>query len=155
MALSFSDEIKNYALDLGYCKVGITSTIGFEGYRKEVESRGEAHKFLINNAVNISRLSENLPKAKSIIVLAWDYMQNHYPENLSDKIGRVFLSRSYNPPANRIHGTRLQLLKDFLAEKGCNIIPNVFVPLRYAAAKAGIVNFGKNSFAYVDSRLEK
>ena len=143
-------KIKDYALDLGYCKVGITSAGGFEPYRNEVLSRGESYGFLSKSANNSSRISEFNPEAKSIIVLAWDYMQNHYPEKLSCKIGRVFLSRSYNPPPDRIHGARLQLMKDFLSAKGITIIPAIFVPLRYAAAKAGVVSIGKNSFAYVD-----
>jgi epoxyqueuosine reductase len=151
--MSLTREIKDFALDIGYNKVGITTAEDFTEFIDELKSRGNLYDFHMgspNKPLDGAKPKESMPSAKSIIVLVWDYAQKAFPESLVDKIGRIYLSRSYNAPPDRINGARLQLMKDFLVKKGCEINTNIYVPARWAAARAGVTTFGKNNFAYAD-----
>ena len=88
--------------------------------------------------------------AKSIIILVWDYAQKAFPEYFVGKIGRMYQTRCYNSPVHRINGARFQLMKDFLVKKGCEVDSSINIPIRWAAAKAGVTTFGKNTFSYAD-----
>ena len=39
---------------------------------------------------------------------------------------------------------------EFLKEKGCQIGQGIFIPERWAAARAGVTTYGKNNFAYAE-----
>ena len=41
-------------------------------------------------------------------------------------------------------------MKDFLVKKGCMVDSSINIPIRWAAAKAGVATFGKNTFSYAD-----
>jgi len=151
--MSLTREIKDFALDLGYCAVGITTAEPFTSAAGELESRREAYKWVIDGRLKMldcATPTNVMPSAKSIIVVAFDYAREGFPEELVGKIGRLYQSRSYNAPRNRINGARRNLFKDFLESKGLKVMlgPDINVPERMAAARAGIVTFGRNNFAY-------
>lgn len=151
--MSLTEEIKRFALDIGYSKVGITDASDFVEYREDVLSRGDSLAWFRDGAAEPLRYAdpkEVLPGAKSIIVLAYDYAQNAFPEMLLPLLGRVYMSRSYNAPPHRINGMRRKLMEDFLREKGCQVGPKRYQPARWAAMRAGVAGIGKNNFAYVD-----
>jgi epoxyqueuosine reductase len=79
-----------------------------------------------------------------------DYYNYDFPDALKNMIGKIYLARCYNPPTGYIEHSRLQLMKDFLSQNGCMVNSDIFVPARWAAAQAGVANFGKNNFVYVD-----
>jgi epoxyqueuosine reductase len=150
--MSLTEEIKDFALDIGYNRVGITSADDFSDHIEEVQSRGAIYDFYIEDPRQLlkgAQPKKTMPSAKSIISLAWDYSQKAFPESLLGKIGRIYLARCYNAPPNRINGARYQLMLDFLEKKGCEIGRGIFVPERRAGARAGITTFGKNNFAYL------
>ncbi len=137
--MTLTREIKEFALDLGNRKVGIIAAKNFPGYINKVKSRGKIYDFLWESPTSPlmgAKPGEIMPFAKSIIILVWDYAQKGFPESLTDKIGRMYQTRCYNSPAHRINGTRLQLMKDFLVKKGCEVNSNINIPARWAAAKA-------------------
>ena len=146
-------EIKEFALDLGYSKVGITTADDFTEYVDDLRSRGAYYDFFANDPrdpLRCAKIREVAPSARSIVVVVWDYMQKAFPDALLDRVGRVYQARCYIEPPHRINGARLQLMKNFLQEKGCGLCGDFIVPDRWAAARAGVASFGRNNFAYAD-----
>lgn len=149
--MTLTDEIKAYALDIGYNKVGITSADDFSDHIQEVRSRQHIYDFYTQDPRQFMQGAQPrgvFPEAKSIISLVWDYAQKAFPESLVGKIGRIYQARCYGPPAHRINGARYALMQQFLEQQGCKIGRSFFIPERRAAARAGTITFGKNNFAY-------
>ncbi len=149
--MSVTSDIKDFALDLGYAKVGITSADDFSDHVDEVGSRGEVYDFFLADPRQLlkgARPKEIMPSAGSIISLAWDYAEKAFPESLVGKVGRIYQARCYSAPPHRINGARYQLMLDFLTKTGCEIGRGILIPERRAAARAGVTTFGKNNFAY-------
>lgn len=148
-----TQRIQYKAYELGFAKVGFAPAEDFTEYIHEFETRIEDYRFLIggrNDTLKGSYLKEAMPECKSIIGLVWDYSKTAYPEKLSNSFGRAYLSRSYSPKDDMIHGKRLQLFVEYLESLEINIAKNIQLPDRYACAKAGIVTYGKNNFAYAE-----
>lgn len=151
--MSLTSEIKEFALDLGYSKVGITTAESFTEYVAEIKARGAMYDFFLEDprrplwGAEPERL---MPSARSIISLVWDYAQKSFPEALVGKIGRIYQARCYNAPPRRINGARYQLMIDFLKQQGCQIGQGIFIPERWAAARSGVTTFGRNNFAYAE-----
>ncbi|WP_010236449.1 epoxyqueuosine reductase [Clostridium arbusti] len=151
--MSLTSDIKEFALDLGYSKVGITTAESFNEYIKELESRENKYDFYVGSPLKPLLGAEPkklMPSAKSIICLVWDYAQKSFPEALVGKIGRIYQGRCYDAPAHRINGARYQLMVDFLKKNGCEVGQGVTIPERWAAARADVTSFGRNNFAYAD-----
>lgn len=101
--MSLENEIKEFALELGFCKCGITSAQKLEKGLTEAVSRG-GYEFFLANFKKGSDPQELYPEGKSIIILAYDYLQYAFPEKLLSMIGRAYLSRSYLPqPGSEVY----------------------------------------------------
>ncbi|HZK83874.1 MAG TPA: 4Fe-4S double cluster binding domain-containing protein [Desulfosporosinus sp.] len=151
--MSLTTQIKEFALDIGYSKVGIISADSFPEYISDLTNRHEMYSFYINGPARPLAGAEPrllMPTAKSIITTVYDYSQKSFPEELINKIGRVYQARCYNAPPDRINGARPQLMREFLRKLGCEVGNKISLPERLVAAKAGIVNYGRNNFAYAD-----
>lgn len=149
--MSLTRDIKDFALDIGYSHVGITSAEDFSDFIDEVQSRGDLYDFYVEDPrkfIDGAQPKKYMPEAKSIISVVWDYSQKAFPESLLGKIGRIYQARCYNAPPHRINGARYKLLSDFLEKNGCQIGRGFLLPERRAAARAGVTAFGKNNFAY-------
>ncbi|MCG6881857.1 MAG: epoxyqueuosine reductase, partial [Deltaproteobacteria bacterium] len=149
--MSLTRDIRDFALDIGYTHVGITPADSFSEHIKEVKSRGDIYDFFVKyprEYLKGAKPKKIMPTAKSIISMAWDYSQKAFPEYLIGKIGRIYLARCYGAPPHRINGARYKLMQDFLEKMGCEIGREILVPERRAAARAGVITFGKNNFAY-------
>lgn len=149
--MTLAEQIKNYALDIGYQAVGITTAEPFYDHISEVASRKEIYDFYAQDPRQFligANPKQTMPQARSIVCLVWDYAQKSFPKTLVGKIGRIYQARCYGPPANRINGAGYQLMIDFLKNQGCSVGHNIFIPERRAAARAGVITFGKNNFAY-------
>jgi epoxyqueuosine reductase len=149
--MSLTQDIKEFALDIGYNNAGITSSDDFWDHIEEVQSRGAIYDFYVEDPRQFlkgAQPKKTMPSARSIISMVWDYSQKAFPESLLGKIGRIYLARCYNAPRHRINGARYQLMLDFLKKMGCEIGTGIFVPERRTAARAGVTTFGKNNFAY-------
>lgn len=152
--MSITEDIKDYALDLGYSKVGITNADGFPDYATELKSRYEMYGWYIElHRQSIFDLNPRdiMPSAKSIISLVYDYARESFPENLVGKIGRFYQARCSHMPEYRINGVRPKLMREFLEKNGCQVGKGIFIPERLAAARAGITTYGKNCFAYAEN----
>ena len=151
--MSLTTDIKEFALDLGYSKVGITTAESFAEHAAEIKGRGDMYDFFLEDPRQPLLGTEPrkwMPAAKSIISLVFDYTQKAFPASLLGKIGRIYQARCYNAPPNRTNGARNQLMADFLKKNGCEIGQGLFIPERWAAARAGVTSYGRNNFAYAD-----
>jgi epoxyqueuosine reductase len=121
--MSLTTDIKDFALDIGYNRVGITSAESFSDHIDEVQSRGAIYDFYVEDPRQFlkgAQPKKTMPSVKSIISMAWDYSQKAFPDSLLGKIGRIYQARCYNAPPHRINGARYQLMLDFLEKMGCN-----------------------------------
>ena len=150
---TLTEQIKQFALDQGYCRVGIVPADDFEDHIQELLSRGDLYDFYTegpHKPLLAARPKAVWPQAKSIIILAYDYVRTSFPENMLGKVGRVYQSRTMNTFAPRIAGLRLQSVEDFIRSKGINVSPFFMLPERRLGMRAGITNTGRNNFAFVD-----
>lgn len=149
--MSLTSDIKEYALNIGFCKVGITSADPFDTFLRELTTRGGKYDYWMEKFTKGAAPRKIMPNAKSVIVLAYDYAQKSFPETLLPMIGRIYLSRCYLPLENSLCGSRLKLFHDFLSKNGCSFTVDMnTLMMRPAAARAGVSTFGRNNFAYVD-----
>jgi len=151
--MSLTTQIKEFALDLGYSKVGIIPADSFPEYIANLTNRQEMYSFYIKGPARPLVGAEPralMPTAKSIITTVYDYSQKNFPKELTGKIGRIYQARCYNAPPERINGARPQLMREFLRKLGCEVGEKISLPERLVAAKAGIVTYGKNNFAYAE-----
>lgn len=146
--MSLTTQIKEFALDIGYSKVGIIPVDDFPEYLADITNRADMYSFFLKGASRAADPRSQMPTAKSIITTVYDYSQKNFPQQMVDKIARIYQARCYNAPPDRIHGARPQLMRDFLKKQGCEVGIGTMIPERIAAARAGIVNFGRNNFAY-------
>lgn len=151
--MSLSEDIKDFALDLGYSKVGITTADNFPKYIADLKSRHKMYSFYIERPTQPLKGANPrsvMPSAKSIVVVAYDASKESFPEKLVGKIGRIYQARCYQAPPHSINGARLQLMQEFLEHNGCQVDPKLRIPERLAASRAGIVTYGKNCFVFAD-----
>ena len=122
--MSLATDVKDFALDIGYNHVGITTADSFSDHIDEVQSREAIYDFYVEDPrefLNGAQPKITMPSAKSIISMAWDYSQKAFPESLLGKIGRIYQARCYGAPPHRINGARYKLMMDFLENLGCEI----------------------------------
>lgn len=153
-----SHAIKLKGLELGFAKVGITTADEFSDYIEEVYSDPDyGYGSWLENDLSFhvaqgARPKSVFTKAKSIICAAYGYGDIIYPEKLSEYVGYCYQNRSYSPLKTSSCGIRVEAFKKYLQMEGCNLYNgDVAVPARRACARAGIVDFGKNNFAYTEN----
>jgi epoxyqueuosine reductase len=151
--MSLTEEIKSYALDLGYSRVGVTTAEPFPLYAQALKERSQEYDWAVESGLRLERAvnpQDRLPGARSIIIAVYDYMQEHFPEKLVGKIGRLYQSRSYIEPPTRLEGARVQLMRQFLQAQGMQVgrwfMISSGVPDRLAAVRAGVGTIGRNTF---------
>jgi epoxyqueuosine reductase len=151
--MDLREEIKNFALDLGFSKVGITSAEKFPDYIAELNARYAMYSWFIEGPRQLLKGADPkslMPTAKSIVVVAQDFFKKSFPEGLVGKIGRLYQARAYTAPPHRLNGARRQLLKEFLERKGLQVLADPVIPARVSAARAGVATFGRNTFAFAE-----
>ena len=151
--MSLTQDIKDFALDLGYARVGVGPADDFAEHLQEVRARGAHYDWYVDDTKPFmagAQPRKRFPAARSIVSLVWDYAQTSFPAALVGKVGRIYQARCYNAPVHRLHGARRQLMADFLGRVGCTVGTGIQVPERRAAARAGVASFGNNNFAYAN-----
>lgn len=151
--MSLTEDIKDFALDLGYSKVGIANAEIFSNYIAELNSRYKMYSFYIESdrqPIKNADPRSVMPSAKSIIVVVNDIFKEAFPETLVGKIGRIYQARFLRAPRQRINGARGQLMQEFLEKNGCEVSAEQVIPARLSAARAGVATYGKNTFAFAE-----
>ena len=149
--MSLTEEIKDFALNLGYSRVGITTAEGFPGWREEVQSRYDQYSFYLDSDIKPLDWTDPvkvMPSARSLVVAILDCSNVAYPEKLLGKVGRIYMARGYIAPRHMLNGARRQLMLDFLEKKGTEVKVARGIPERMAAARAGVAGYGRNGFIY-------
>lgn len=150
--MSLSSDIKEYALSLGYDRVGFTTADRFPIYEQELTERRQMYDWAIESSRQLLKAADPrniLPEARSIVVAVYDYFKQSYPQEMLGKVGRLYLSHGGPPfPINR---ARYRLLSEFLESRGVRVARGIVtVPARQAAARAGVTHFGRNCFAFAE-----
>ena len=151
--MSLSQDIKEFGLDLGFSRVGITTADGFPEHVAELKARSEMYSYHISgrrDPLANAFPARLMPSAKAIVSLVYDFAGRAFPDTLVGKIGRVYQARCYLAPPERINGARLSLMRQFLEGNGCHVRSDISLPERRCAARAGIVTYGSNTFAFAD-----
>lgn len=147
-------EIREYALEIGFDQVGFTTAEPFPQLTEALEEREEGYSWISDGLLQLAHVADPrfvLPSARSIVVLLYDYYKQAYPEELLGSIGKAYQSRLY-PGKKRLFGSRLRLIRDFLESKGMEVGMRPAMPERQAALRAGIGRFGCNTFIYAPGR---
>ncbi|MDR1014612.1 MAG: HEAT repeat domain-containing protein [Coriobacteriales bacterium] len=149
--MTLSTRIREYALDLGYDRVGLAPADDFDEFIEALAGRGEDYDWWTQgprDPLSWGRPREKAGFARSIVVLVYNYARCRFPPELCALMGRVYQSRSYLAPPTNINGARLGLMRDFLAGEGLTCEDAIWLPQRWAGVRAGLVSFGKNTCAY-------
>lgn len=152
--------IKRKALELGFSKVGVTTAEDFLDYEKELLSRQDyemwtgtdrskyPHRAYLRMAAHPQTY---YPDGKSIICAVYGFDQYLFPEELTPYVGRAYLSRSYIPQKHSASGLRVAEFNSYIKSLGIDLYEGQYgLPQRMACARAGIITFGKNNFAYTE-----
>ena len=153
--MGLKERIREKALDLGFEDAGFTGVEPLDLYIKEIESRPKAmYGWVQNERFNVLRgaaFSEKHPWARSLIVLIRNYHRRAFPPQLLGKIGRC-----YQVDERKEKGAEYQRVIDFFAflkSEGIRVWFEEELPARMSAARAGIVSYGKNCFAYAKNSI--
>ena len=151
LAMSLSSDLKEYALALGYDRVGFTTADKFDLYQHELLKREDMYSWATGRDWGLVMGADPksiLPEARSVVVTVFDYFKHSYPAEMAGKVGRAYQSLGGRPPIP-IHRARHRLLRDFLEKQGCKLGRPVFdLPARMAGSRAGVTTYGKNTFAF-------
>jgi len=93
--MSLSEDIKDFGLDLGYSKVGITTADSFPTYIEELKSRYEMYAFHIEGSFQPLKGADPksvMPSAKSIVAVVYDGSKEVFPEKCRDCAGKLWRS---------------------------------------------------------------
>ncbi len=148
--MSLASNIKEYALSLGYDRVGFTTAESFPIYTTELTRREHMYDWTPSLHSGLLRTAEPLgvfPEARSTVVAVYGYFRHSYPDEMTGKIGRYYQSLG-GIPQLPMHEARYHLLKEFMQKQGCKVVGGGAPPPRLASARAGTTTFGKNCFAF-------
>ena len=156
-AHELTQKIKRKAIELGFERVGVTTADPIEGYEEELCRRRGYDLWNVGDPDSKLRLAarprEKVPGVKSVISLVRAVGRIDYPEELLEHLGRIYLSRSYLPPDDTLEGKRVLLFEEYLESLGVRSLydhTNMQLVDRAIAARAGLVTYGRNNFAYAD-----
>jgi len=140
-----STEIKQKAQQLGYTACGIIPAAEFSEFSHYLEERVKTFPGSKHLYEPLAKMSSPPEEGKSIIVGIRGFDQYKAPESLRRVTGKVYLvdGRVEYSPQYRAK----QEFAAYLATLGINIVKG-YVPLRWAAVKAGIGKFGRNNIIY-------
>jgi epoxyqueuosine reductase len=143
--LSLSADIKEYALSLGYDRIGFTTADRFPILEKELSERSHMYDWAVSQLLRAADPKNILPEARSIVVFVYDYFRHAYPGEMLGKVGRYYQSWGGSPP-HPVHRARNIWLIEFLGKQGCRV--GWGLPCRPSSARAGVTGYGKNCFAF-------
>lgn len=147
--MGLKERLRERALELGFDDIGFTTTEPFDLYIEEIDSRREMYSWVMTERFDLRRGAspgKKHPWAKSILVLIRNYHRRRFPPQLIGRIGRCYQvdERKEKGEEHR----RLIDLFHFLKEEGVRVYFDEEIPARMAAARAGLVTYGRNCFGF-------
>jgi len=153
--MRLKEAIREKALDLGFEDAGFTGVEPLELYLQEIVSRpAEMYGWVqteLFNTLRGARPREKHDWARSLVVLIRNYHRRAFPPQMVGVIGRC-----YQVDERKEHGAEHQRIVDFmqfLKDQGIRVWFDGELPARMAAARAGIVTYGKNCFAFARNSM--
>ncbi len=147
--MSLGQDIKEYALDIGFDRVGFTTAEPFPLLGKELDERPRMYGWVSKNLLQLRRSADPqniLPSGKSVLVLLWDYYKKEVPPEFDGRVGKAYLARPYS--RKRLLPTMVKLVREFLRQQGITSEMRPAMPDRQAAVRSGLGVFGRNTFVY-------
>jgi epoxyqueuosine reductase len=151
------ESIRKKAIELGYDNCGIIPLKELEGYDEmlaERVSRIPSSAGFYQNQKRFTRLPEQYPWAKSVVVAVQSFRQYDVPVQAEGHIGKYYMFDGRVVEASDEYRRSLEMGK-FLKELGLETAgERLFglVGLRWAAMKAGLGIVRKNNFFYTDRK---
>jgi epoxyqueuosine reductase len=158
--MSLTSEIREYARSCGAEIFGVTSAAPFGSYLDtvaELESIGKFQGLPISDHINTSRADARnaLRSARSIIVVGVPYKlrvpsdDSRQHEGPHVSFGRYWL---YARNARRVFGDLDHAIAGYMQKQGfeAKAVGNRGIPLKPAAVRAGLANYGKNAIVYTE-----
>jgi epoxyqueuosine reductase len=153
--MTLKEIIREKALELGFEDVGFTGAEPLDHYIKEIDSRTpEMYGWVQTERFNTRRgagIVEKHPWAGSLVVLINNYHRRAFPPQMVGIMGRC-----YQVDERKEHGAEHQKIVDFmrfLKDRGIRVWFDEELPARMSAARAGVVTYGKNCFAYARNTM--
>jgi epoxyqueuosine reductase len=147
--LNLKERLRQKAIEIGFVDAGFTSVEPFDTYIQELKSRAEMYNFFMTESFNLLRgasFNQKHPWAKSLVVLIRNYYRRRFPPQLTGIIGRCYQVDERKERGDEYR--RLMEYFSFLKKEGVRFYFDEEIPARMAAARAGIVTYGKNCFVY-------
>ena len=153
--MKLKEIIREKALELGFEDAGFTGVEPLDYYIREIDSRPlEMYGWVQTEKFNMRRgagVGQKHKWARSLVVLIRNYHRRAFPSQMLGVIGRC-----YQVDERREHGAEHRKVVDFikfLKNQGIRAWYDEELPARMSAARAGIVNYGKNCFAYARNSM--
>ena len=147
--MNLKQRLCERAMELGFDDIGFTTTDPLDLYLKEIDSRGDMYDWVMTDKFNLRESAspgKKHPWARSLLVLIRNYHNRSFPPQMIGKIGRRYLIDE------RVEkGVEHQRFVDFLRflkGEGIRCFYDAATPARMSAARAGLVTYGKNCFAF-------
>lgn len=143
--------IKEKALELGYVKCGVTTLDPFPEYDEELSSRKGYERFAGGGLNGQVTLPEGAEDAKCVISCIDSFAEWEFPSELTPYIARAYQSKLYGGVAPGLNAQKHVEFLEYLHEQGIRTFnaPNFMqMPDRAIAARAGLISYGRNNFAY-------
>lgn len=154
--MDFKELIREKALELGFEDAGFCGLEPMQSYLKEVASRPpEMYGWADTDIFSVVRGASPAEKhawGRSMLVLARSYFRMQFPEELEGLYGRAYLMDERKAPGPEM--LRLAELVDFLDKQGISCVYDGEIPARMAAARAGLVTYGKNCFVFSNNSVK-
>ncbi|RJR30130.1 MAG: epoxyqueuosine reductase, partial [Desulfobacteraceae bacterium] len=148
-------RLRERALEIGFEDAGFTGVEPLDLYIREIDARPKAmYGWVETEQFNVRRGAEfgrKHPWARSLLVLIRNYHRRAFPPQLIGLLGRC-----YQVDERKEKGDEHQRLANyfhFLKSEGVRFWFDEEVPARMSAARAGVVTYGKNCFAYASRSM--
>jgi epoxyqueuosine reductase len=149
LSMEIKERLRQKALELGFAAAGFTDVEPMPVYIEEIASRPEMYSWVNTELFSTLRGASpgaRHPWARSLMVLARDYYQRRFPEELTGLYGRCYLVDE-----RVVRGAEFAKFKaflDFARGEGIRAHFDAEVPARMSAARAGIATYGRNCFVF-------
>jgi epoxyqueuosine reductase len=140
-----TQKIKSKALELGYIACGIIPSSVFEEYSRCLDERVKTFPESKELYEPLYALARPHDEGKSVIVCIRRYSKYKVPAGLIGIIGKVYMFDG-RVPFSREYRAKLEF-EAYLGTLGMKVLQKE-LPVRWAAAKAGLGKFGHNNFIY-------
>jgi len=148
--MGLKQRLREKALELGFEDAGFAGVDPLDLYITEVNSRPpKMYGWVQTDRFNVLRgaaFAEKHPWAGSLLVLIRNYHRRAFPPQLIGTVGRCYLVDEGHEKGSE--HKRLMDYFAFLKEEGVRFWFEEELPARMSAARAGLVTYGKNCFAY-------